>query len=51
VGLSVDRVLAVVDRLEGGREAFAERGYELTSLLTVRDLGVEPAESTEGAER
>ena len=42
VGLKVRRVLAIVDRLEGGREAFAERGYELTTLLTVRDLGIGP---------
>ncbi len=39
-GLKVSRVLAIVDRLEGGREAFAQRGYELSTLLTVRDLGV-----------
>ncbi len=42
VGLKVRRVLAIVDRLSGGREAFAERGYELTTLLTVRDFGIEP---------
>jgi orotate phosphoribosyltransferase len=41
VGLNVRRVLAIVDRLEGGREAFAARGYELTPLLTIRDLGVD----------
>jgi orotate phosphoribosyltransferase len=41
VGLKVQRVLAIVDRLEGGREAFAERGYDLTTLLTVGDLGIE----------
>jgi orotate phosphoribosyltransferase len=41
VGLTVRRVLAIVDRLEGGREAFAERGYDLSTLLTVRDLGIE----------
>jgi orotate phosphoribosyltransferase len=40
-GLKVRRVLAIVDRLEGGRAAFAAKGYELTTLLTVRDLGVE----------
>jgi orotate phosphoribosyltransferase len=40
-GLRIQRVLAIVDRLKGGREAFAERGYELTSLLTVRDLGID----------
>ncbi len=42
VGLRVTRVLAIIDRLEGGREAFAERGYELTTLLTIRDFGLEP---------
>ena len=40
VGLKVQRVLAIIDRLEGGREAFAERGYELTTLLTIKDLGI-----------
>jgi orotate phosphoribosyltransferase len=42
VGLKVQRVLAIIDRLEGGREAFASRGYELTSLFTIRDFGVAP---------
>jgi orotate phosphoribosyltransferase len=41
VGLKVQRVLAIVDRLEGGREAFAKRGYELTTLFTVRDFGID----------
>jgi orotate phosphoribosyltransferase len=40
VGLKVQRVLAIVDRMEGGREAFAERGYELTTLLTIKDFGI-----------
>jgi len=40
VGLKVQRVLAIIDRLEGGREAFAQRGYELTTLFTVRDFGI-----------
>ncbi len=40
-GLKVERVFAIVDRLEGGKEAFAERGYELTTLFTVDDFGVE----------
>mgnify|MGYP002625523170 CR=1 FL=1 len=39
-GLRVQSVLAVVDRLEGGQEAFAAAGYQLRSLLTIRDLGV-----------
>ena len=38
--LKVQRVLAIIDRLEGGREAFAARGYELTSLFTIRDFGI-----------
>jgi orotate phosphoribosyltransferase len=42
VGLKVEGVLAIVDRLEGGRQAFADRGYELTTLLTIEDFGIEP---------
>jgi orotate phosphoribosyltransferase len=42
VGLTVRRVLAIVDRLEGGRAAFAARGYELTTLCTIEDFGIEP---------
>ena len=41
-GLKVRRVLAIVDRLEGGRKAFASRGYELTTLLTIEDFGIAP---------
>jgi orotate phosphoribosyltransferase len=40
VGLKVKRVLAIVDRMEGAREAFTQRGYELTTLFTVRDFGI-----------
>jgi orotate phosphoribosyltransferase len=40
VGLRVRRVLAIVERLEGGREAFAEKGFELTTLFTIRDFGI-----------
>jgi orotate phosphoribosyltransferase len=42
-GLTVARVVAIIDRCEGGREAFAKRGYQFNSLLTVRDFGIEPA--------
>lgn len=42
-GLEVVAALAVVDRLEGGANAFAEVGVPLRALLTIRDLGVEPA--------
>lgn len=41
-GLKVVRVLAIIDRMEGGREAFAARGYPLSSLLTIQDFGIEP---------
>ena len=40
-GLKVQRVLAVVDRLEGGREAIEAAGLKLQTLVTVKDLGVE----------
>jgi orotate phosphoribosyltransferase len=41
-GLIVDRLVAVIDRLAGGREALAARGIPLESLVTIRDLGIEP---------
>jgi orotate phosphoribosyltransferase len=40
--LKVTRVLAIIDRMEGGREAFESRGYPFSSLLTIRDFGIEP---------
>lgn len=41
-GLKVHRVLGIIDRLAGGQEAFAARGLELQTLLTIRDFGIEP---------
>jgi orotate phosphoribosyltransferase len=41
-GLKVVRVIGIIDRMEGGREAFAERGYAFASLLSIRDFGIEP---------
>jgi orotate phosphoribosyltransferase len=41
-GLIVTGVVAVIDRLEGGLEAFSARGYKLSSLLTIRDFGIQP---------
>jgi len=41
-GLKIVHVVTIVDRLQGGGEAFRSRGYEFSSLMTVRDLGVEP---------
>ncbi len=39
-GLKVNRVLAIIDRMEGGRQAFAAKGYQLTTLFTVEDFGI-----------
>lgn len=41
-GLSVERVVTLVDRLAGGAEAFAARGVPMEAMLTIRDLGIEP---------
>jgi len=41
-GLTVKRVIAIIDRMEGGAQAFAKRGLPLVSLLTIRDFGIEP---------
>jgi orotate phosphoribosyltransferase len=42
-GLKVRGVLAIIDRLEGGRETLSAKGYPLQTLLTIRDFGLEPA--------
>jgi orotate phosphoribosyltransferase len=41
-GLKVDTIMAVVDRLEGGRETIESRGLKLHTLFTVRDFGINP---------
>ncbi|HEY1066296.1 MAG TPA: orotate phosphoribosyltransferase, partial [Pirellulales bacterium] len=41
-GVEVTKVIAIVDRLEGGAAAFAARGVQFESLLTIRDFGIEP---------
>jgi orotate phosphoribosyltransferase len=41
-GLKIVGVMAIIDRMEGGAEAFAKLGYPLSSLLTIRDFGIEP---------
>jgi len=43
-GLKVIGVIAIIDRMEGGRQAFEQAGYPLSSLLTIRDFGIEPPE-------
>lgn len=41
-GLVVERVVAIIDRLAGGAEAFKAKGLELVTLTTIRDFGIEP---------
>jgi orotate phosphoribosyltransferase len=41
-GLKVKRVVAIIDRMEGGAKNFAAKGYAFSSLLTIRDFGIEP---------
>lgn len=40
-GLKVERVIAIIDRMEGGAKAFADAGYPLESLLKITDFGIE----------
>lgn len=41
-GCQVVQIVAVIDRLEGGAANFKQRHLALTSLLTIRDFGIEP---------
>jgi orotate phosphoribosyltransferase len=41
-GLKIARVIAIVDRMEGGAQAFAQAGYPFSSLLTIQDFGIDP---------
>jgi orotate phosphoribosyltransferase len=41
-GCRVARVIAVLDRLEGASDTFAARKIDFQSLVTIRDLGIEP---------
>ncbi|HEY2826381.1 MAG TPA: orotate phosphoribosyltransferase [Pirellulales bacterium] len=41
-GLRVTCVAAIIDRMEGGAKAFADRDIPFFSLLTIRDFGIEP---------
>ena len=40
LGVTVEGVIAIIDRLEGGREQFLLQGYTLHSLFTIRDFGI-----------
>ena len=39
-GAKIDRIVAVIDRQEGGREAIVGAGYRFESLSTTTDLGI-----------
>ncbi len=41
-GLQVQRVIAIIDRLAGGEQAFRAKGLQLITLCTIRDFGIEP---------
>ncbi len=44
-GIKVAGVIAIIDRMEGGAQAFADRGYRFRSLLTIKDFGIDPPEA------
>lgn len=41
-GIKVEGVVAILDRMEGGAEAFTSKGYTFRSLLKITDFGIEP---------
>ena len=41
-GATVEKVVVVIDRLEGARETIEAAGLNFESLFTTRDLGIEP---------
>lgn len=41
-GAEVVRVVAIVDRLQGGKQAFEQMGLPFEALMTIEDLGVTP---------
>jgi orotate phosphoribosyltransferase len=40
MGVKIDRIVGVIDRLEGARENIEKAGYVFESLFTTKDLGV-----------
>jgi orotate phosphoribosyltransferase len=42
LGMQVEKVITIIDRMEGGEKAFAAAGHKLASLLTIRDFGLDP---------
>ncbi|WP_428940424.1 orotate phosphoribosyltransferase [Fontivita pretiosa] len=43
LGVKIDRIVGVIDRLEGARENIEKAGYVFESLFTTRDLGITTA--------
>lgn len=43
-GCTVVGVLGIIDRMEGGKQAFANRSILFRSLLTIEDFGITPPE-------
>jgi orotate phosphoribosyltransferase len=41
-GMQLTHILAIIDRMEGGRQAFEQKGYKFESLLKITDFGLEP---------
>lgn len=39
-GAKIDRIVAVIDRMEGARENIERAGYTFESLFTTKDLGI-----------
>ena len=42
-GLIVDRAITIVDRQEGGAQRFTDNDVKLQSLVTIQQLGIDPA--------
>jgi orotate phosphoribosyltransferase len=40
LGVKIDRIVGVIDRMEGARENIERAGYVFESLFTTRDLGI-----------
>src|SRR5207253_7689319 len=40
-GAKIDRIVAVIDRMEGARENIEQAGYVFESLFTTEDLGIQ----------
>lgn len=40
-GVFIEKVICIVDRLQGGAEAFEQKGVSFEPLLTIEDLGIE----------